>query len=97
MLLILAEVLRKWPPAVVIDRTVTKHYKLKSEEGKFDLQLQPGDIVWLPVGALHHDEKYFPNPDKFDPDRFSTENRVHIDPYVYMPFGMGPRNCVGEY
>lgn len=53
--------------------------------------------VLIPIRAIHNDPKYYPNPDKFDPDRFSEENKHSIIPGSYMPFGAGPRNCIGNY
>lgn len=52
--------------------------------------------VSLPIYAFHHDPEYFPEPEKFDPERFSAENRKNIDPDTYLPFGIGPRNCIGS-
>uniref|UniRef100_A0A182K775 Cytochrome P450 n=1 Tax=Anopheles christyi TaxID=43041 RepID=A0A182K775_9DIPT len=46
--------------------------------------------------GLHHDPQYYPNPSKFDPERFSEENREKINPSTYLPFGIGPRNCIGS-
>lgn len=58
--------------------------------------LQPNDILWLPVFAIHRDPKNFPNPDKFDPERFSVENRESFNAIAYLPFGFGPRACVAS-
>lgn len=46
--------------------------------------------------ALHYDPQYFPEPQKYLPERFSDENRNKIPPYAYIPFGQGPRNCIGK-
>lgn len=53
-------------------------------------------FVWIPIYGIHHDPTYFPNPDKFDPERFSDENKHNIQPGTYLPFGIGPRNCIGS-
>ena len=54
-----------------------------------------GTYVIVPALAFHHDEEYFPHPDVFDPDRFTDENKTNRRPYSYLPFGEGPRNCIG--
>ena len=52
--------------------------------------------IYIPVLALHHDPTYFPDPDKFDPERFTEENKHSIPNYTYIPFGEGPRMCIGK-
>ncbi len=59
--------------------------------------LKPGNGIIVPIHAFHHDERYFPDPEKFDPERFSQENKLKIKPYTYLPFGDGPRICIGKY
>ncbi|PRD28028.1 UNVERIFIED_CONTAM: Cyp3a16 [Trichonephila clavipes] len=58
--------------------------------------LPKGSSFVLPAMILHRDPEIFPDPDKFDPDRFSAENSVNIPEYAYIPFSVGPRNCIGE-
>ena len=52
-------------------------------------------MVQIPIHAIHHNPDFYPNPYHFDPDRFLPQNRDKLIPYTYLPFGAGPRNCVG--
>ncbi|XP_071427227.1 cytochrome P450 3A29-like isoform X1 [Pithys albifrons albifrons] len=52
-------------------------------------------VVIIPAFVLHRDPAYWPEPDEFRPERFSKENKEGIDPYTFLPFGAGPRNCIG--
>ena len=76
------------------DRTCVKDYELKFDDKTY--KFTPGMRFWIPIYGLHHDEKYFPNPTKFDPDRFNEDNRDNINMDAYLPFGVGPRNCIGS-
>lgn len=49
--------------------------------------IEKGKNFYIPIYGIHHDERYYENPEKFDPERFSEENRHNIDPDTYMPFG----------
>lgn len=62
---------------------------------KTTVHLEPTDLVQFPIYAMHHDPANFDEPDKFLPERFMHENKHLIKPYTYMPFGQGPRNCIG--
>ncbi|GFS68171.1 cytochrome P450 4c3, partial [Nephila pilipes] len=55
-----------------------------------------GSTLILPPILLHKDPEIFPDPEKFDPDRFSAENSINIQEYAYIPFSVGPRNCIGQ-
>lgn len=84
--------MRKYPPVPLLNREVTKEYYLK----EYDCVLEKGTSIIIPIIGLHHDPKLFPDPDKFEPERFSEENKSTIDPYSFIPFGEGPRNCIGK-
>lgn len=90
---VVCETLRKWPPAAFTDRLCTEKFDYSDPETGLEMHFEKGDQFWLPFYALHHDEKYFPEPAKFDPDRFSEQNRHTINQDAYMPFGLGPRVC----
>ncbi|KAK0080395.1 hypothetical protein PV326_008191 [Microctonus aethiopoides] len=97
MEMVMNEALRLYPPAVVTDRVCVQSFKLPSSlPGYNEFTVEKGMIFWLPIYALHHDPKYFPNPEKFDPERFNDDNKSNIIPYTFMPFGIGPRKCIGE-
>lgn len=81
----------------MIDREVSKPYVIPETDNSPEVKLKRGDSVWMIVAGLHHDPKYFPNPEKFDPERFNEENKQKIVPFTYLPFGVGPRHCIGRY
>ena len=91
MFQVLKEALRLFPPAPIHIREAIK-----------EIDLGHGHVV--PAGAniimslynIHRDPKNFPDPEKFDPDRFSPQNSVGRHPYAYTPFGIGRRMCVGH-
>ena len=86
-----SETLRKYPPAALLSRRCEYPYRLPGTQ--FDLPT--GMRVVIPIYGIHHDPKYYPQPDKFNPDRFDDENKSSRHPNTYLPFGEGPRNCIG--
>lgn len=93
--MVVSETLRRWALSPASDRYVNKPYVIEKQDGT-KVQLNVGDGIWIPTYALHMDPQYFPNPEKFDPERFSDTNKDSIVSGVYSPFGIGPRNCIGS-
>ncbi|XP_077285428.1 putative cytochrome P450 6a14 [Arctopsyche grandis] len=89
--MVISETMRKYPVLGFIPRTCTATNKLPDT----DLVVEKGTNIAIPVIALHYDPKYFPDPEKYDPERFTAEAKKERHPMVYLPFGEGPRNCVG--
>nr|AQM57042.1 cytochrome P450 CYP6AX3 [Sogatella furcifera] len=88
---VISETLRKYPIAGSLIRRCTKAWQIPGAKGR----LEVGDRVLVPVYAIHHDPKYYSEPEKFDPERFTEENKRARPPCTYLPFGDGPRNCIG--
>ncbi|EDW74369.1 uncharacterized protein Dwil_GK21423 [Drosophila willistoni] len=94
---IISESLRKWPPAIVIDRLCAENFDLVDEdENKVLLKLQKEDLVHIPIIALHYDPENFDEPNEFRPERFDEEHKHEIKPFSYLPFGIGQRSCIGN-
>lgn len=87
------ESLRKYPPVPLLDRVCIKDYKIPDS----DVILKKGTQVLIPILGIQNDPEYYPNPEVFDPDRFSTQNKSTRPQFTYLPFGDGPRNCIGTY
>ncbi|XP_017469278.1 PREDICTED: probable cytochrome P450 6t1 [Rhagoletis zephyria] len=92
--MIVDEVLRLYPPTSFLDRRCTAElgYEIDHQSGYC---IPQGTPVYISVLGLHRDERYWPNPLEFDPERFSAENRKLHTPMSYLPFGAGPRSCIG--
>lgn len=84
------ETLRKHPPVAALARQCTKTYNIPDTS----IVVEEGKSVLVPVYALHHDKKYYPNPDEFVPERFLDSKRTFAK-MPYLPFGDGPRACIG--
>uniref|UniRef100_A0A0K8TUK8 unspecific monooxygenase n=1 Tax=Epiphyas postvittana TaxID=65032 RepID=A0A0K8TUK8_EPIPO len=96
--MVVSELLRLWTPGGALDRVCTKEYNLGKPNDKAteDYIIRKGEGVRIPIWSFHRDPQFFPNPTKFDPERFSEENRHKIQPFTYSPFGVGPRNCIAS-
>lgn len=91
--MVVSETLRMFPPTVTAERLCVKPYTLDANP---PLELEPGDRLFIPVYGLHHDPTYYPDPERFDPERFCDDNKPHINTLAYLPFGSGPQSCIGN-
>ncbi|XP_067145069.1 cytochrome P450 3A6-like [Centruroides vittatus] len=85
---VFCETLRLYPPVpTFINRIAEEDYKYK------DILIPKGMTVYVPQWGLHRNPEYWSEPDEFKPERFDDKSKV--DPYIYQPFGIGPRHCTG--
>lgn len=82
-----------YPAFTMLMRRCTKEYPLPDS----DVLLEKGTTVVIPVYAIHHDLDYYPNPEQFDPERFSDSEVKERNENIYLPFGDGPRICIGQH
>jgi len=61
------------------------------------LIIEKGQKIIIPIYALHYDSKYYTDPEKFIPERFSAEEKAKRPSGIHLPFGDGPRICIGKY
>jgi cytochrome P450/ubiquinone/menaquinone biosynthesis C-methylase UbiE len=87
---ILSEALRLYPPVWAMGRRAIVDHELDA------YAIRAGSIVALNPYVMHHDPRFFPDPFRFDPDRWTDEERRRRPKYAYFPFGGGPRLCLGE-
>lgn len=88
--LVLKETMRVYPPAPLMYREVIKTFEMEG------LRLDPKDMVWIGVHLLHRNTQFFPQPERFFPERFDDTEAGKIPPYAYLPFGGGPRQCIAH-
>jgi cytochrome P450 family 3 subfamily A len=87
--MVIDETLRLYPIGAFADRVASNDYEYKG------LKIKKDQLITIPIYALHRDPEIYPNPDEFDPERFSDENKRKRENESFMPFGAGPRNCIG--
>ena len=87
---VLQESLRLYPPAWIVERTAI------SDDIIGETKIAAGSLVSICTYAVHHSPILWDNPEKFDPDRFLPENEAKRHNFAYIPFGGGPRICIGN-
>ncbi|XP_037334688.2 cytochrome P450 3A40-like [Pungitius pungitius] len=87
--MVLNESMRLYPSGNRLDRVSKSSVEIEG------VTIPKGTVVMIPVYTLHREPTLWPEPDAFKPERFGKENKDSIDPYSYLPFGAGPRNCIG--
>jgi len=88
--MVLAEAMRLYPPAWIISRPVLRDFAIG------DYFVPQGTIFYICMYLLHRRPDFYPDPEKFDPERMSPEARAARHHYAYVPFGAGPHQCLGE-
>jgi cytochrome P450 len=86
---VLKESMRLYPPVPMMSRQCVTATRLEGHD------IAPGTTVVMPIYAMHRHAKRWENPDAFDPERFAPEREAQIPRHQYMPFGAGPRICIG--
>jgi len=86
-----AETLRLWPPNSLVFRVAQEDDILPT-----GTRIRAGSKLFLSPYVVQRDPAYFPDPERFDPERFSEEGSQGRPKYAYFPFGAGPRSCVGQ-
>jgi cytochrome P450 len=84
------EAMRLYPPAPIIARVTTRPFTVGNRP------VPVGSMIYIPIYALHRHSKLWDRPDTFDPDRFAPEPSKQRHRYAYLPFGGGPRICIGS-
>uniref|UniRef100_A0A8D2H0Z2 unspecific monooxygenase n=1 Tax=Urocitellus parryii TaxID=9999 RepID=A0A8D2H0Z2_UROPR len=87
--MVVNETLRLYPIAGRLERICKKDVEINA------VPIRQGTVVMISSYVLHGDPQHWPEPEEFCPERFSKNNKDSINPYMCMPFGNGPRNCIG--
>jgi cytochrome P450 len=92
---VIQEAMRLFPPAPAISRFAKTAMTFGGKSLPEPLAIAPGARVHIPIYALHRNSRLWQNPNAFDPDRFAPELAKTYSRYAFMPFGGGPRICIG--
>ena len=94
---IINESLRMYPVVVATDRICMKDFELPPAlPSAKPYVVKKGEYIWIPVYGVQHDPDHFPEPDKFNPDRFLDNPKQIMNSGAFLSFGLGPRMCIGN-
>lgn len=88
---VVSETMRLYPPLPTLIRECNSKYHIPET----DHFIEAGTRIVIPLFALHRDPRYFPDPDKYDPENFNEDRIKERHRFTYLPFGEGPRICLG--
>lgn len=88
---VINETLRLYPSAPILDRVPLEDYTLPNTK----ITIEKGTPVYVALSGIQSDPRFYSDPKRFDPERFSDERKNEIIPCTFLPFGEGPRNCIG--
>jgi cytochrome P450 len=89
--MVLQESMRLYPPSWIVARKAVQDYDLDG------YRVPAGGVIALCASVTHHDPRYFPAPERFDPERWTAAALAARPKWSYFPFSAGPRNCLGEH
>jgi cytochrome P450 len=87
---VVTEAMRLYPPAWIIGRRAVQDYRFR------DYLVPARSLVIMSPYVIHRDARWYPDPERFDPDRWTPEFKAALPPFAYLPFGGGARRCIGE-
>ena len=96
-LAVLKETMRLYPPAYIIGRRALKDVVVPGERPGATCRIGKNKIVFVNVLGIHRRPDLFPDPDRFDPTRFLGDREKELPRCAYLPFGAGPRICIGNH
>jgi cytochrome P450 len=87
---VVTEAMRLYPPAWIVGRRALGAYPIAGYVAP------PGALLLMSPFIVHHDSRFYPEPERFHPDRWTPEFKASLPRFAYFPFGGGPRQCIGE-
>lgn len=84
--------MRKYAAISILFRKCSKEYIIPNT----NIRIEKATTIMIPARQIHYDPEYYPDPQVFNPERFNAENKPKIPQFAFLPFGEGPRMCIGN-